>query len=57
MIPLSPWQSRGKIGAAALVRRLPGHDVPTITGANALRFSRCRQRDVEESGECVSYFT
>jgi hypothetical protein len=28
-----------------------------IAGANALRFFRCRQRGIEESGECVSYFT
>jgi hypothetical protein len=38
MIPLSPRQSRGKIGAAALVRGLPARDKPAIARAKALRF-------------------
>jgi hypothetical protein len=38
MIPLSPRQSRGKIGAAALVRWPPAATRIPIAGANALRF-------------------
>jgi hypothetical protein len=56
MIPLSPRQSRGKIGAAALVRP-PGRDMARDRLRQRAAIFSLQATGVEESGECVSYFT